>query len=364
MRICFTTQNILPFFDASIPMKHVGGAEMQQYYLGKYLNKRSVEVVYLSQDYGQESIHKVGDIVFRKTYSPEKGVTGLRFFYPRLYRIWCALIEANADIYYARCASYFPGILALFCKLFDKKFVFAGAHDTDFIPSQQKLRNHRDRFLYFYGLKKADAIIVQSKMQQKLLRLHYHREGHIIRNLYPPEYRLADVTKQYILWVGTIQHWKQPEKFLDVAKELPSERFVMIGGPGRDSDYYERVRDEAVRIPNLKFLGFLPFTEAKVFFDNAKVVVNTSEHEGFPNTFLQAWCRGIPVATFVDPDNIVRENRLGIVVGSIEAMISAVRQLAFEFNSYEHRCTSYFMSNYSPPTIVEQYIKIFDRLLS
>lgn len=359
MRICFTTQNILPFFDASIPMTSVGGAEMQQYYLGQFLDERAVSVVYLSQDYGQDDIYHVDNIAFFKTYDSCKGVAGLRFFYPRLYRIWLALLKADADIYYTRCASYLPGILAMFCKIYGRKFVFAGAHDTDFMPAQHKVRNARDRFLYLYGIKRADAVIVQSRVQQDLLRLHYHREGHVIRNLYPSEVRLVDAGRDYILWVATIQHWKQPKKFLDLARKLPSERFVMIGGPGREIDFYNTIRDEASTIPNLEFKGFLPFIEAKNFFDRAKVFVNTSEHEGFPNTFLQAWCRGIPVVTFVDPDNLIRDNGLGIVVNSDEALLVALKDLSSNFNRYEDQCIRYFMFNHSPQSIVDQYLEIF-----
>ena len=363
MRICFTVQSTLPFFDPSFPMRVVGGAELQQYYLGKYLNERGCTVNCLSFDYHQKEIHKFDKITFLRTFSMSEGLPGIRFFYPRLIRIWQALKLADADIYYTRGAGFLPGVLRIFCKLHDKKYVFAGAHDTNFIPGQLRLKFRRDRILYEYGLKRADAIIVQSAMQRKLLRENYGLDSVVIKNLYPDELNLKERRNEHILWVATLREWKRPELFVEIAKAFPREEFVMIGGPGKNRQFYADIKRAADDIPNLVFKGFLPFEETKRYFDSAKLFVNTSIYEGFPNTFLQSWCRGIPVITFFDPDDVVAKNRLGMVVSSTEELLESVQQMLESYPDYSRRVLQYFRENHSPK-IINKYMALFRSLLT
>jgi glycosyltransferase involved in cell wall biosynthesis len=69
------------------------------------------------------------------------------------------------------------------------------------------------------------------------------------------------------------------------------------------------------------------YRDSGALFDRAKVFLNTSSIEGFPNTFLQAWIRAVPVVTFFDPDGLVKRLPLGRVATSVDDMREAIRGL-------------------------------------
>ena len=65
---------------------------------------------------------------------------------------------------------------------------------------------------------------------------------------------------------------------------------------------------------NREWLRRRPFDETLEWFEKATFLVNTSRKEGFPNTYVQAWLRGVPTLSIgVDPNGVISENRLGYV---------------------------------------------------
>jgi glycosyltransferase involved in cell wall biosynthesis len=76
----------------------------------------------------------------------------------------------------------------------------------------------------------------------------------------------------------------------------------------------------------------------------SRVFVNTSESEGFPNTYLQAWARGTPVVAFFDPDGVIAREGLGRTVRDLGQMQAAVHELltnAVLWSTISRRCTEY-----------------------
>jgi glycosyltransferase involved in cell wall biosynthesis len=91
--------------------------------------------------------------------------------------------------------------------------------------------------------------------------------------------------------------------------------------------YYEDVLAAAARLPNVTMLGAVSYAESATLFERARVFMNTSSIEGFPNTFLQAWIRGVPVVSFFDPDSLVQRLSLGRVASSLDTMREAIQAL-------------------------------------
>lgn len=100
-------------------------------------------------------------------------------------------------------------------------------------------------------------------------------------------------------------------------------------------------------------------------FRRARLFVNTSAHEGFPNTFLQAWSQGIPVISFVDPDDLIRKNRLGLVVHDIDEMARGIRDvLQGKTHFSEHVIRACFDQYFRIEAVVDQYAALFDALVN
>lgn len=365
MKVCFVSPGIYPYLNTKSRIERVGGAELQQLFISTGLQRRGFAVSFVTTDHGQPDREIIKGMTVYKTYHEDKGIPGIRFFYPRIVRTWRALGRADADIYYCRAAGYLPGILALFCRIHRKKFVFASASDTDFLPGQELVRLARDRFLFRLGIRRASAVFVQSNYQNELLWNNYRLKGTVIRNFFDgevlkiPSHELHD-----ILWVSTIRQLKRPILFVELAKCFPGEQFVMIGGPdGSNPALFDEVKKRCAGLPNIKFLGFQPHEITDTYFDRCKIFINTSEHEGFPNTFLQAWRRGIPVITYVDPDDIIREHGLGFAVQNAQQMKDALVTLLKDADDYRAHITEYYTKHHSSH-VIENYGSLLKGLVN
>jgi glycosyltransferase involved in cell wall biosynthesis len=130
-----------------------------------------------------------------------------------------------------------------------------------------------------------------------------------------------------VLWISNLRHIKRPDRVLEIARAMPQYRFHMAGGPAGEEDLFRQVEIDAREIANLTFHGAVPYLDVGTLFDRARVLANTSDLEGFPNTFLQAWVRGIPVVTMFDPDGVVRSKGLGSSHSTVPEMVTGLDAL-------------------------------------
>jgi glycosyltransferase involved in cell wall biosynthesis len=368
--ICFVAPYLWPVVSRDPSLKVVGGAEVQQMVLARLFRRAGYRVSMITLDYGQRERAEVDGITVHKTYRPQAGLPVLRFLHPRITSTWRAMREADADIYYQRSASMLTALVGEFCRRHGKRSIYAGASDVDFIRGRQQIRYLRDRRLFERGLASVDRIVVQNQAQQEACRANYGRDAVLIPSCYELPESSRPAKQDLVLWVATVHDYKRPELFLEMARRLPQRRFVMIGGsstPGTrlKPGYFERVREQAAGLPNVEFKGFLPLAEVEPWFDRARVLVNTSVYEGMPNTFMQAWARGVPTVATVDVGAKLEGRGIYPVVAGAEEGAAEVERLFAEDLHWARasaRCREYFDRWHSGAEVLRRYEDLFNDL--
>ncbi|MYN47376.1 glycosyltransferase [Pseudoduganella sp. FT93W] len=347
--ICFVAPDIYPVLvgDTSIPV--VGGAEVQQCFLARGLRQAGYRVSIVTGDFGQPDQCEIDGIRVFKIIRSTLNIPVLRYLHPRLTSIWQACRRANADIYYQRCASAVTGVTVAYANFARRKAVFAVASDIDLLPGKANSNAAlRERWLFVYGLRRAAAVVLQNPLQQQRLLDWTGRQGVQIPSCYALPAQRSTAPGGYILWVGMMRLAKRPELVLDLAERLPGLRFRLIGGPsssGDADDYFRHIEARARTLPNVEFLGFVPYAQAEQHFDGAALLLNTSVIEGFPNTFLQAWARAVPSVSFFDCGARDAQGTLGAVVPDVDAMVAQLALLMGDDAARAalgQRCLDYF----------------------
>jgi glycosyltransferase involved in cell wall biosynthesis len=368
--ICFVAPNTWPAFSHDPDNELIGGAEVQQSILARALVRAGYRVSMISLDFGQPQRVPLDGVMVHKAYRPDAGLRVLRFIHPRITVMWRAMRAVDADVYYQRCSAMLTALVAVFCRSYGKRSIFASACDLDFVPGRQPIRYLRDRWLFERGLARVDRIVVQNATQQQNCRANYGRESTQIPSCYELPASVSPGTGDCVLWVASMRErdYKRPELFLELARRMPRRRFVMIGGAGGDAGNacFERIRNEAAAIPNVEFTGFLPLAHVEPYFDRARILVNTSVHEGMPNTFLQAWARGVPTVAFVDTGARLRGEPVYRVVGRLDEAAAEIERL---FTDEAHwarasaRCREYFGSTHSTSKVLERFERLLGELV-
>ena len=368
-RVCFVAPNIYPILAQRTDIEGVGGAEVQQAFVARMLVRQGFEVAMVCEDFGQPDEDVIGGMRIHKTFSADAGLPALRAVHPRMTKLWAALARADADIYYVRCAAMTMGLVAAFCRVRGRRSIFAAASDLDFAPGHELISAPWYRAMFRWGLRRADAVIAQSQAQVDLLRNNYQLDADLIRSMFvSPHQAAGQEYKQEILWCGVLRRAKRVEQFIELARRIPERVFRVVGGPD-GSSYSQGVAAQlhalCESMPNLRFDGFLPYESADARFDQARVFINTSLSEGFPNTFLQAWSRGTPTLSFVDVGAQHGAIAAGKVCASLEEMESYLRDWCGNDASWQvHSAAArrYFELNHSVDATSRAYTGLLNRL--
>jgi glycosyltransferase involved in cell wall biosynthesis len=359
-KICFIALTAYPMLSRK-NIGHVIGPDVHSVLLGRELLKQGFDVSFITYDEGGLSRETIDGIQVLKTYSFTNRPNSVM----KAIHLWKAMREIGASVYYQQGTA--GGVSALFCQLSRKRFVLGIGSDAHVVrgigemPLLLKLGSKLD-------IRLADVVICQSEFQSTMLKQNFGRDGQVIKN----HFRLNDrktalkAKPPIVLWVGAVAEVKQPELFLKLAEVIPHTVFRMIAARGDSDDYYRKIKETSKNIPNLDFLGFIPFDETNQYFEVASIIVNTSKFEGFPYAFIQAWMNYTPVVTLnSDPDEIICRYRLGLHSKTFNQLVEDVRALLEDEplrRQMGENGRQYVEENHDINNIIKQYIEVFDQL--
>lgn len=373
-RICIIAHNAYGQISGD-KSKHIGGVELQTTVMARWLVRQGHKVSLVTWDEGGDDPEILDGVEVIKACRRDKGVRFVRFFFPRWSSLLRSLSRADADIYYHNGAEYVTGQVAIWCKIKKRKFVFSIASDVECYANLPGLTTLRDRWLFKLGLKWADTVIAQTRIQEKLLQNELNVSAQILpMPCYGPGHEIvvspvkptkSDLTA---LFVGRIADVKRVEMLLEVAEKCPKFSFLIVGGGNRDVDYAQRIEGLVASLKNVTMFGRADREQLRQIFDKASILCCTSGHEGFPNTFLEAWSYGLPIVSTVDPDGLISGKRLGKVVSTVtefvEALSAYTRDDGETWAEHSANARQYYLENHSPDIALSRFVSVFEEALA
>jgi glycosyltransferase involved in cell wall biosynthesis len=255
-------------------------------------------------------------------------------------KILSALQETKPDIIYQRSGSAYTGACAWYAQQKKIPWIWHISHDLDVMPDivshkswLKRTLNAIEKKCVEYGIHHASYIIAQTNKQVELLKTYYQRTpDQVIRNFHPDtEAPIRKGKKIKIIWIANFKPIKQPELFVQLAEELENvidAEFIMIGNSGNPKQY-DQLLNKIKSTKSLTYLGEQPQSKVNELLSESHLLVNTSLLEGFYNNFIQAWIREVPVVTLtVDPDDLIKNEGIGICAGSYETLKTKIVDLA------------------------------------
>lgn len=230
-------------------------------------------------------------------------------------------------------------------------FVFHWATDAD-LTGEKVPPKHIGPLLFRVCRERADLNIVQTKQQADLI----NEPAVIIPNIMDTRLEWKQASGDQVLWLATIAPPKSPHRFFELARSLPQRQFRMAGKLFGPEEFKTRIAREIERTENVEHLGGIPRQQVPAFLSTGRCLVNTSDYEGFSNTYLEAAASQLPIVSLShDPNDIIEQHDAGIVVDKSSADLSTAVESMFDdatWEKYREGCKQ-ITSNHQPEPIVE-----------
>ncbi len=159
---------------------------------------------------------------------------------------------------------------------------------------------------------------------------------------------------------------KQPEIFIRLAEKIGQHRDVSFEMIGRINagNWHQQINAAMAKTDRLNYVGELSHEEVNQKFCEGHILVNTSHFEGFPNTFIEAWMRRVPVVSLnIDPDHIIERNKIGLVSKTFDRLCEDLLYL-IEHNGIREKmgmdAYHYAHANHSAEKMVSSVVEMVE----
>jgi glycosyltransferase involved in cell wall biosynthesis len=368
-KVCIVGLKCYDLLSGAETPRYLGGIENQLVLLAQGLAARGFPVSVVTFDHGQPEGIEYSGITIHKAFISDTGIPFIRFVHPRWTGLCSALDRADADIYYQMGAGCETGQVAMWCKKKQKHFIFAAGSDSDCLSNLPLLKSRREKYLYRYGIRSAGAIISLTNKQRKLLQRHYGLTSELIHIFTPcaqynatPFASAENGKRRRILWIGRISPEKRPHLLLDISQKSPEFTIDVIGNANTNTEYEQEFYRRAAARDSIVLHGKVSLEVLRKLYSEAILLLGTSEIEGFPVTFIEAWSYGIPVVSTFDPDDTIKTEGLGFVADDVEEIVSRLRELKVSPESWQKVSSAarqYYLTNHSIDACMPKFERLF-----
>lgn len=350
MRIAFLRLSAAPLVRGDTE-QNIGGAEVRALTFAKGLSDRSNHVVRLLVGGEAQDPYARGRLLIHPVQS-ERQESDRRSLPSRLTRslkrrlgrepaAWKAIADLPVE-FIACFGLQDPTASAIWtAKQTGKRAVvfLTSDHDTYRALAPASIV-HRHRRWHRFAILNADLVVAQTHYQCQLVEQASTSSVALIRNPIDTATvadELVPIThRKYVLWIGRADtNCKRADLCWQVARKCPDIPFLAILNP-LDRRTTELLVREAP--PNVSIRDRVDWSDSDLLFQGALALLNTSDSEGFPNTFLQAAKFGVPILSRrVNPDGVLTRFRIGFVASDdLSQLAKMIEQLHANPQQFEY----------------------------
>lgn len=262
-------------------------------------------------------------------------VDGVRFLglnrRTHLLFAWYQFLEKERpDWCFWQCADHLWGPASEIARWFGVRTAFSMMHDNHVQLRKALSRRQYLWPLYAWGLHRSDVIFIQHEDQRNHLAMRWQQRAYLLPGIVSLTGAIVPHSERNgaVVWIAVIRPAKRPDLLVEIARQLPSIHFIVCGAPNLshwDAGTIERIMTQLRSLPNIDYRGHVAPEQALKFIGEANLLLSTSDGEGFPSVFLEAWAAGTPVVSVrIDPDHKIRNGDLGKVTDTVEGAVTAI----------------------------------------